>query len=156
LEDVIWFDKANAERAMPFFKQETLESAQKKGGLDSPEYTEALKKTTGFRQIIDGMLKDNRLDAICGVTNGPACCIDLVSGDYDTGFGFSTPAAITGYPHITVPMGLVLGLPVGFSFMGTAFQEPVLLDMAYTYEQATRKRTPPAYKKGVIGDTGSY
>lgn len=145
LSDVIAFNTANAARAMPFFQQETLVLSDKKGGLDTPEYQEALQKTTGSRKIIDDLLRENRLDAICGVTNGPACCIDLVSGDYDTGFSFSSPAAMAGYPHITVPMGLVLGLPVGFSFVGGAYQEGPLLTMAYTYEQATHKRTTPGF-----------
>jgi amidase len=150
LADIIAFNKANESRAMPFFKQETLESSDKKGGLNSPEYLEALKKSTGSRKIIDDMLRENRLDAICGVTNGPACCIDLINGDYDTGFSFSSPAAMAGYPHITVPMGLVLGVPVGFSFTAGAYKEGLLLDMAHTWEQAMPKRVPPRFTQALI------
>jgi len=130
---------------MPFFKQETLERSESRGGLDSSEYTEALKKLLTSRTIIDDLLRKNELDAICAVTNGPACCIDLIAGDYRTGFSFSGPAAMAGYPHITVPMGLVLGTPIGLSFVGTAYAEPGLIKMAYAYEQASKKRTPPMF-----------
>lgn len=143
LADVIAFNKANEKRAMPFFKQETLERSEARGGLDSPEYTEALKKLLTSRTIIDDLIKQNQLDAIVAPTSGPACCIDLVAGDYGTGRSFSGPAAIAGYPHITVPMGLVFDLPVGLSFMGTAYTEPALIGMAYAYEQASKKRVPP-------------
>jgi amidase len=89
------------------------------------------------------------LDAICGITNGPACCIDLVNGDYDTGFSFSSPAAMAGYPHITVPMGFVHELPIGFSFFGTAYSEPGLIKMAYAFEQLTRSRQAPKFKNNI-------
>ncbi|TDX01417.1 amidase [Dinghuibacter silviterrae] len=150
LTDVIAFNRANVAKAMPFFQQETLESSDKKGGLDSTEYKEALAKVLGSRKTIDDLMHTQRLDAIAGVTNGLACCIDLITGDYDTGFSFSGPAAMAGYPHITVPMGTVMGLPVGFSFMGSAYQEPVLLDMAYSFEQARPKRAVPGFAKAFI------
>jgi amidase len=143
LADVIAFNKANESRAMPYFKQETLERSDARGGLDEPEYVEALKKLLTSRTIIDDLLRVNQLDAIISVTSGPACCIDLVAGDYRTGGGFSGPAAMAGYPHITVPMGLVLGLPVGLSFVGTAYSEAALIGMAYAYEQASKKRAAP-------------
>jgi amidase len=143
LSDVIAFNKANEKRAMPYFKQETLERSDARGGLDTPEYVEALKKLLTSRTIIDDMLKTNGLDAIISVTSGPACCIDLIAGDYRTGGGFSGPAAIAGYPHITVPMGLVLGLPVGLSFVGTAYSESALIRMAFAYEQVSKKRAVP-------------
>ncbi|GGA98762.1 amidase [Puia dinghuensis] len=145
LADVIAFNKTNEKRAMPYFKQETLERSDSRGGLDSTEYTEALKKLLTARTIIDDLLKQNALDAIISVTSGPACCIDLIAGDYRTGGGFSGPAAMAGYPHITVPMGLVLGLPVGLSFVGTAYTEPELIKMAYAYEQTSRKRVAPEF-----------
>lgn len=143
LADVIAFNKQNEKRAMPYFKQETLERSEARGGLDNPEYTEALKKLLTARTIIDDLLKQNGLDAIAAPTSGPACCIDLVAGDYRTGGSFSGPAAIAGYPHITIPMGLVFDLPVGLSLMGTAYTEPELINMAYAYEQASRNRTAP-------------
>ena len=144
LADVIAFNKANEKLAMPFFKQETLERSEARGSLDTPEYTDALKKLLTARTIIDDLMKQNQLDAIVAPTSGPACCIDLVAGDYGTGRSFSGPAAIAGYPHVTVPMGLVFDLPVGLSFVGTAYTEPSLIGMAYAYEQASKKRVPPA------------
>lgn len=150
LADVIAYNKANASRAMPFFKQETLESSNQKGGLNTPEYLEALQKITGTQKIIDDLMRENRLDAICAPTNGPACCIDLINGDYDTGFSFSSPAAMAGYPHITVPMGLVLGVPIGFSFIAGAYKEGPLLDMAHTFEQAMPKRVLPSFVRELI------
>ena len=86
------------------------------------------------------MIFDNKLDAICGVTNGLAWCIDLINGDYDTGFSSSPPAAMAGYPHITVPMGMVHELPIGLSFVGGAYTEANIISLAYAYEQATKKR----------------
>ena len=146
LEDVIAFNKAHEEAAMPYFKQETLLTCQQKGNLETKEYTDALTKTLSSRKLIAELIAQNRLDCICGVTNGLACCIDLVNGDYDTGFSFSTPAAISGFPHITVPMGFVHDLPIGLSFMGTAYTEPQLIEMAYSYEQLSKNRRPPSFR----------
>ena len=145
LEDVIAFDKLNETNAMPYFKQETLINSQGKGDLNSKEYTEALAKTLSSRKIIADLMSKNNVDALCGVTNGLAGCIDLINGDYDTGFSFSTPAAISGFPHITVPMGFVQELPIGISFMGTAYTESKLLSVAYAYEQASKKRKAPKF-----------
>ena len=150
LKDVIEFNKHNEAAAMPFFKQEILEMCEAKGDLNSSEYKEALYKTLRTRLIIDDIIADNKLDAICGVTSGLSWCIDLINGDYDTGFSYSTPAAMAGYPHITVPMGLVHGLPLGLSFVGGAYTEPQLLTLAYAYEQATKKRVPPTFMKTSI------
>lgn len=147
LADVIAFNKQNEAKAMPFFKQETLEIAQSKGDLNSKEYLEALKQTSeGTRKAIDKILTDNKLDAIIGPTNGPSICIDLINGDYDNGFSFSGPAAKAGYPHITVPMGKVHELPVGLSFFSTAYKEADIITLAYAYEQASKKRTEPVFK----------
>jgi amidase len=145
LQEVIDFNEKNPEKAMPYFKQEILISSNQKGDLSSKEYKEALEKVLSCRQIIDDLIQQNKLDALCGVTNGLACCIDLVNGDYDTGFSFSSPAAMAGYPHITVPMGLVHQLPIGFSFFGTAFSEHELIKMAYAFEQASKKRSEPQF-----------
>lgn len=145
LKEVIDFNDKNAEKAMPFFKQEILISSNEKGSLNSPEYKEAVVKSTSAREIIDELLQQNKLDALCGVTNGLACCIDLVNGDYDTGFSFSSPAAMAGYPHITVPMGFVHHLPIGFSFVGTAYSEHELIKMAYAFEQSSKNRKPPEF-----------
>src|SRR5580658_552266 len=148
LADVIAFNRQNAGKAMPYFKQETLEKSDTRGGLDSAEYTEALKKLLTARTTIDDLIRLNQLDAICGTTNGVAPCIDLISGDYRTGPGFAGPAAMAGYPHITVPMGTVMELPVGISFVGGAYTEPQLLGIAYGYEQASKKRVSPGFTDG--------
>lgn len=146
LSDVIAYNKTHEEEAMPFFKQETLELAQSKGGLQSKEYLDALQIShQGTRAVIDKIMKSNQLDAIIGPTNGFAVCIDLVNGDYDNGFSFSSPAAKAGYPHITVPMGSWHDLPMGISFFAGSYSEPELIKMAYAYEQASKKRTPPKF-----------
>jgi amidase len=150
LEDVIAFNKQNERAAMPYFKQETLVDSQAKGDLNSKEYKDALARTTSSRNVIRELISQNNLDALCGVTNGPASCIDLINGDYDTGFTLSTPAAISGFPHITVPMGFVHELPVGISFFGNAYTEPGLLGIAYAYEQATKMRKPPRFQENLL------
>jgi len=151
LADVMKFNKDNEAKAMPFFKQEIMDDAQAKGDLNSKEYLDAIAKTTGTRAIIDKLMSDNKLDAIVAPTNGFACCIDLVNGDYDNGFGFSTPAAMAGYPHITVPMGADQGLPVGLSFISTAYKEGDIIKLAYAYEQASKKRLKPEFKVDLLG-----
>jgi amidase len=152
LADVIAYNKQHEEKAMPFFKQETLELAEKKGGLNSKEYLDALKKShTGSRLAINKIITTNHLDAIIGPTNGFAVCIDLVNGDYDNGFSFSSPAAKAGYPHITVPMGSWKELPMGLSFFGLPYTEPELLKLAYAYEHASKKRLPPKFIPTLLG-----
>jgi amidase len=147
LADVIAFNKQHEEKVMPFFKQETAEYAQTKGDLNSKEYLDAVAKTTNHKQQgIDGLLKENKLDALIAPTNGFAVCIDLINGDYDNGFSFSGPAAMAGYPHITVPMGAWHDLPMGISFVGTAWNEGNLISLAYAYEQASKKRVAPKFK----------
>lgn len=149
LADIIRFNEAHAKEAMPFFRQEILISSNEKGSLDSKEYKDALKKSTSARKIIDDLLQEYNLDALCGTTCGLSWCIDLANGDYDTGFSFSSPAAMAGYPHITVPMGFIHGLPMGFSFTGTAYSEHALIKMAYAFEQASKHRTPPQFMEEV-------
>ena len=151
LADVIAFNNAHKDKAMPFFQQETLIQAQGKGDLSTEEYTAALEKsTTVSRNAIDSILTANKLDAICGPTNGFAGCIDLINGDYDNGFSFSTPAAMAGYPHITVPMGAWYDLPMGLSFFSTAWKESELIKLAYAYEQASKKRKKPEFKTPIV------
>jgi amidase len=89
------------------------------------------------------MIKD-KLDAIVGPTGGTAWVTDLVNGDHFSG-GYSTPSAVAGYPHITVPAGYIFGLPVGISFFGRAWSEPSLIKIAYAYEQATKHRRTPQF-----------
>ncbi len=146
LTDVIAFNKQNESKAMPFFKQETLEASDAKGGLDSKEYAEALAKILGSRKFIDDLMKLNNLDAISGVSLGPARPIDLVNGDGGgRGYYFCPPAAMAGYPHITVPMGFVQALPVGLSFMAGKYKEPEIIKIGYAYEQASKKRAMPTF-----------
>lgn len=150
LAEVIAFNKANEAKAMPYFKQETLEACEARSGLDNKEYKDALAKTTGMRNIIDDLMRSNNLDAICATSIGPACLIELVNGDYDTGFYFCPPAAMAGYPHITVPMGNVHELPVGLSFMSGAYKEADIINFAYAYEQASKKRKAPKFLKSAV------
>ncbi|MDO7853097.1 amidase [Hymenobacter convexus] len=151
LADVIAYNKAHAAEAMPIFEQETLIRAEATDGLGNAKYMAAVQKTvTGARQAIDGLLKTHQLTAIIGVTTGPAWCIDWANGDYSTGVDFSSPAAMAGYPHLTVPMGQVLGLPVGLSFVGSAYQEGQLLGLGYAYEQSTHKRAAPKFLPTVV------
>jgi amidase len=152
LKEVIDFNKANEDKAMPFFKQDTLEACEKLGGLDSPEYKESLAKSnTGSRKIIDEVMKDNRLDAICGITMGPSCSIDRWYGDRWGDVFLTMPAAVSGYPHITVPAGLVYGLPVGLSFFGGPYTEPQLIAMSYDFEQAAKSRILPQFRQQFEG-----
>lgn len=151
LADVIAFNKQNEAKAMPFFKQEILEQSQQRGGLNSRKYLNAVNLTTGTtRNAIDTILTENKLDAIAAPTNGFAGCIDLVNGDYDNGFSFSSPAAMAGYPHITVPMGFAYGLPAGISFISTAYKEGDIIRLGYAYEQASKKRAAPVFKVDLL------
>ncbi|OUJ74088.1 amidase [Hymenobacter crusticola] len=152
LQDVIAFNTQNKAKAMPFFQQETLESSQKLDGLASPKYKEAVSKSrNGARHALDSTLQKDKLDAIVAITNGPSPCIDLVNGDSWKGPGFSSPAAMAGYPHITVPMGLAHGLPVGLSFVGSAYSEASLFTLAYAYEQASKLRVAPKFQGPLVG-----
>ncbi|HKX04098.1 MAG TPA: amidase family protein, partial [Methylomirabilota bacterium] len=96
-------------------------------------------------QGIDTVMADHQLDALIAPTGGPAALIDLVNGDPGGGGSFSTPAAVAGYPHVTVPMGHVRGLPVGLSFVGRPWTEAALIKYAFAYEQATKARRPPRF-----------
>lgn len=146
LAEVIAFNIRNAARSMPYFQQETLVAAQERGGLDSPEYQEALAgMLRGAREEgIDATVREHRLDAIMAPTGGPAWPIDLINGDHFGG-GSSGYAARAGYPSITVPAGFVHGLPVGVSFFAGAWQEPTLIAIASGFEQATRVRRAPTF-----------
>jgi amidase len=149
LKEIIAFNNAHADRELKYFGQEIMEMAETKGALTSPEYQRAL--ATNQRQSrqlgIDAVMAKFNLDALVAPTFGPAWLTDLVSGDaWPVGSSSpSTVAAVAGYPHITVPMGFVRGLPVGLSFFGRAWSEPVLIRLAYAYEQATKHRRPPAF-----------
>mgnify|MGYP000365258147 CR=1 FL=1 len=147
LEELIAFNTANADRQMPYLKQEILIAAQNRASLASREYQLALMQAkTLSQEAIDGVMDKHRLDAIVGPSNGAAWPIDLVNGDGGSRNSYvasSSPAAIAGYPNITVPSGFLTALPLGISFWGRAFSEPTLIEIAYGYEQATRARRPP-------------
>jgi len=145
LADVIAFNERERDRSMPYFQQEILELAQEKGGLDSAEYLDALEKAKLAGAGIDSIMRLHSLDALVAPTGSPAWTIDLVVGDHFLGAS-SQPAAVAGYPNITVPMGFLHGLPVGLSFFGGAWTEPKLIALAYAYEQATRHRRPPGLR----------
>jgi amidase len=141
LEDLVAFNDAHAADEMPWFGQGIFLDALEKGGLDSPDYLAARARVQTFtRQTVDGLLQQHGVDLLVMPTNAVPFAIDLVHGDSWHG-GSSSFAAIAGYPHITVPAGRVKGLPVGLSFVGSAFSEPVLIRAAYAYEQATRHAT---------------
>jgi len=91
-------------------------------------------------------MQKNNLNALCGPATGASWCVDFVNGDFFSGYGAYGPAATAGYPSITVPMGSVHDLPVGLSFIGTAYDEPGLIAIAYAYEQASNKRSRPSFK----------
>ena len=146
LDDVIAFNDAHPDQEMPFFGQDLLLKAREKGPLTTPAYVEALAKNRRLARAegIDAVMDANRLDALIAPTGGPAWVTDPVNGDHFSG-GSSSPAAVAGYPAITVPAGFVFGLPVGITFMGRAWTEPTLIRLAYAFEQATRFRRPPRF-----------
>lgn len=151
LKEVIDFNSSNEDKAMPYFKQETLESSNAKNGLDDKKYLEALNASfEGSKSVLKTVFEENKLDAICGITMGPACSIDVIYGDRWGGYSLTSPAAASGYPHITVPCGLAYDLPVGLSFFGTPYTEGQLIGLGYAYEQASKKRLKPAFKPSFL------
>ncbi len=146
LADLIAFNDAHRAQEMPYFGQEIFLEAQAKGPLTDQAYLDAraecirLSRTEG----IDATMDKYQLDALVAPTAEPPTPIDLVNGDADGG-GSSTPAAVAGYPSITVPAGYAFGLPVGVSFFGRAWSEPTLIKLAFAYEQASKLRRPPRF-----------
>lgn len=146
LEEIIAFNEAHHDLELKYFGQERMLAAQEKGPLTEQEYLESLEKATRFAgpEGIDAVMDEHRLDALAAPTGSPPWPIDLVNGDHFMG-GSSSPAAIAGYPNISVPAGYVFGLPVGISFFGRAWSEPVLIRIAHAFEQATKVRRPPRF-----------
>lgn len=147
LDEIIQFNLAHRDRVMPYFQQERMEKAQKKGPLTRQKYLNALAKNLRLSREggIDQVIREHCLDAIVAPTGGPAWLTDLISGDRYSGGGFSSLAAIAGYPHITLPAGYIFGLPVGISFFASAWSEGKLLQLAFAFEQAARIRRPPEF-----------
>jgi len=146
LADVIAFNEREREREMPYFGQELFLQAQAKGPLTAPAYRRALNTCRRLARTLglDAVMARHRLDAIVAPTGNPAWPIDLVNGDHFTGSS-STPAAVTRYPSVSVPMGYAWGLPVNLSFIGRAWSEPTLIRLAYAFEQITMHRRPPQF-----------
>jgi amidase len=147
LKDVIAFNDAHKDQEMRYFGQEIMTMAEKKGPLTSAKYISTLARNRQMARAlgIDATLKKYKLDALVAPTSGPAGLIDLVNGDSGGGASPSTVTSVAGYPHITVPGGFYRGLPVGISFFGPARSEPMLIKLAYAYEQATRHRKAPGF-----------
>ena len=151
LKEVIAFNEAHAATAMPFFGQDILLASDEMDSLDSDDYKQArhiVTKTS--RQAIDGTLVEYDLNALCGPATGAAWCTDLINGDAFSGYGMGSGAAMAGYPSVTVPLGDVLGLPVGLLFMSTAYSEGDLLAIAHAYEHVSQKRIPPAFLEELL------
>ncbi len=148
LQDVIAFNDAHKDREMPYFGQEIMTMAEKKGPLTTAAYVSALARNRQMARAlgIDATMTKYTLDALFAPTSGPAGLIDLVNGDSGGGASPSTVTSVAGYPHITVPGGFYRGLPVGVSFFGRAWSEPTLIKLAYAYEQATKHRKAPAFR----------
>ncbi|HYL63584.1 MAG TPA: amidase [Candidatus Methylomirabilis sp.] len=152
LKEIIGFNELNAAKEMPYFGQENFLKAEEKGPLTTPEYLEAIKKNHELagKEGLDEAMHKNKLDAIVAPTGGPAWLIDIASGD-TFGGGSSEFAAVAGYPNVNVTAGSVYGLPVGISFFGRAWSEPVLIKLAYAYEQATKFRKAPRFLPQIEG-----
>jgi amidase len=148
LKEVVQFNADNRERVMPYFGQERMLAALKKGPLTQKKYLNALAKNLRLtrQEGLDATLQKNHLDAIVTPSGGPAWMIDLVNGDaLNWDMESTSPPAVAGYPHITVPAGSIYGLPVGISFIGGAWQDANLLRLAYAFEQGTRFRKAPGF-----------
>ncbi|HEY2396528.1 MAG TPA: amidase [Rudaea sp.] len=146
LAEMIRYNERERVREMPWFDQDLFEKSQARGPLSDKVYRDALarEKLLAGRQGIDAALKRHKLDGLIAPTGGPSWVTDWINGDHTAG-GSSTPAAVAGYPDITVPAGFVHGLPIGLSFFAGAWSEPKLIGLAYAFEQSARARQPPKF-----------
>ena len=155
LADLIAFNQAHAERELALFGQDVFVDAEAAKGLDDPDYIKA--RETSFRlagpEGIDRLLSDYNVVALVGPTMSPAWKIDSVNGDQVPGGGAGSLAAVAGYPHLTVPMGEVKGLPVGLSFIGPKWSDALILSLGYDYEQATQTRVEPQFLESIEEST---
>jgi len=149
LADLIAFNSSNAGVEMPFFGQELFEQAVARGGLEQPAYLEALASCRSLSRPegLDAAFSRG-VQAVVAPTNGPAWTTDHANGDHYLG-GNSTPAAVAGYPSISVPMGFAFGLPMGISFIGPAWSEPTLIRLASGFEHVASHRRPPAFSESL-------
>ncbi len=156
LAQVIAFNDANRAVEMPYFGQEIFVMAQATGGVDDPGYKEARAKSLRLAGVegIDAMLAAGKVELLVEPTYGAPWLSDPVHGDQFAGPSASELPAVSGYPHLTVPMGLVDGLPVGLSFIGTAYSEPLLLNAGYAFEAAGKLRAPPTYRASADAGPG--
>ncbi len=145
VEELIAFNQADSIE-LKHYDQRYLEMAQEKGPLEEEAYQEALSEMMRLsrEEGIDKVMEENQLQAIIAPTGSPAWQTDWVNGDHFQ-LGSSSPAARAGYPNITVPMGFVDELPVGISFFGQAWTEPLLIEIAYGFEQGTKHRRAPRF-----------
>ncbi|MEW6127585.1 MAG: amidase [Acidobacteriota bacterium] len=146
LKELIDYNQKHRDREMPYFEQEIFMRSEAKGDLKSPAYLKALAKNLRLSRTegIDAVMLKHKLDALIAPTGGPPWTTDLVNGDHFSG-GLSSPPAVAGYPHITMPLGYIFGLPVGISFAGRAYTEPTLIKIAYAFEQISKVRKPPKF-----------
>ena len=146
MADVIAFNEAHAEQELPYFGHDLMVKAQNTTSLEDQGYLEALAENRRLarEEGIDAVMNQHRLDALVMPSTSPAWLIDHINGDHHLGSS-SQPAALAGYPAITVPAGYTFELPIGITFMGRAYSEPTLIKLAYAFEQATHARRAPRY-----------
>ena len=152
LAEIIEFNRVHAERVMPWFGQEIFELAEAKGPLTDPAYKKALEDShLQVSRLIEAVMGEHDLDAIIAPTNSPAWTTDLVNGDHwgENTVSSSSPAAVSGYPAITLPIGAIHGLPIGLSFLGLPYTESKLLGFAYALEQKAEAWRSPSLRPGV-------
>ncbi len=148
LQQLIDYNQINAEKVMPFFGQDILKEAVLKGSLEQEEYLKALANSKRLTQAegIDALMSEHQLDALLAPSNAPGWPIDLLNGDGPNNYvSSSSLAAVSGYPSITVPAGFIEEWPIGISFIGSAFSEPILIEIAYAFEQKSLARMPPKF-----------